>query len=65
MYVLNGKTHMFCNEQKQKQLCEKHNMLKTQGKMQNRPKHMIIYSQDEWHQGYNKTGLSLVAHRLA
>ena len=33
--------------------------------MQKLPKLMIIYSQDEWHQGYNKTQDPLCPHRFA
>ena len=33
--------------------------------MQNWPKHMIIYSQDEWHQGYNDKRAPLQANRFA
>ena len=63
MYVLNDK-HMLCNK-KQEKLNEKHNIFKTLGKMQNHPTHIIFYSQDEWHQGYNNKTAVLSSHGFA
>ena len=40
-------------------------MFKTQCKIQNRPKLVFFYSQDEWHQGYNNKSANLRRHRFA
>ena len=69
---LKPQTHAVCicvetrkfRNKKLKNKMRKTKMFKTQCKMQKLPKHMIICSQDEWHQGYNHKHLNLRANRF-